>query len=68
MKKIIATVLALSAICCVVLPQEKQAEAQVPYSWYCCDANYNHRCTMNAAYPVGSQCFCYGQGYGVVCL
>lgn len=67
MKKVIAVVLALAALVCVVAPVQK-AEAQVVYSNYCCDGYGNHRCVMaNGPFPIGSSCFCNGQGYGVVC-
>lgn len=44
------------------------AEAQVIYSNYCCDGAGVHRCVMvNGPFPIGTSCFCNGQGYGVVC-
>lgn len=34
----------------------------------CCDQFGNSRCQMvNGPQPIGSSCFCYGQGYGWVC-
>lgn len=34
---------------------------------YCCDGNGVRRCVINPS-PVGTGCFCYGQGSGWVCL
>ena len=34
---------------------------------FCCDMWGNRRCMLISTIPVGSQCFCPGQGYGVAC-
>lgn len=66
MKKLFAVLFAAFVGIAVIGPQS--AEAQVVYSNYCCDGLGNHRCVMNnGPFPVGSSCFCYGQGGGVVC-
>jgi hypothetical protein len=66
MKKIITFVVAMSAIVCVA-GSEKQAEAQVPVGMYCCDGMGYRRCILDAWYPLGSICYCYGQGNGWTC-
>ena len=35
--------------------------------YYCCDQFGNRRCQLVQPLPVGSSCFCFGQGYGYVC-
>lgn len=50
----------------VVLGLTPVAQAQVPYGFYCCDGYGVRRCEINPS-PIGSQCFCYGQGYGITC-
>jgi len=35
--------------------------------YYCCDQFGNRRCRLVQPMPVGSSCFCFGQGYGYVC-
>lgn len=34
---------------------------------FCCDAFGNRRCQLVEPMPLGSSCFCIGQGWGVVC-
>lgn len=34
---------------------------------YCCDGFGVRRCPLEYQLPVGSQCFCLGQGYGTTC-
>ncbi|HVI40879.1 MAG TPA: hypothetical protein VM577_09480 [Anaerovoracaceae bacterium] len=41
---------------------------QVPYGFYCCDGMGVRRCVMPVAAPIGTGCFCNGQGYGLTCL
>lgn len=43
-------------------PQPEQA-----LGGYCCDSAGYRRCVINPS-PVGTSCFCYNQGYGVVCF
>lgn len=44
------------------------AEAQVVVlGGYCCDAYAVHRCWLGQLGPVGTACFCLGQGYGWTC-
>jgi hypothetical protein len=46
-------------------PGPQPAPAQLPY---CCDAFGNRRCVIGVnSGPIGSPCFCAGQGYGVTC-
>lgn len=40
---------------------------QVGWGGYCCDAWGYRRCILDAYYPLGSGCFCFGQGNGWVC-
>jgi|GEM_PF-2441191 len=52
-------------------PQENQSEQLAPpapqMGYYCCDQFGNRRCQLVQPLPVGSSCFCFGQGYGYVC-
>jgi len=34
---------------------------------YCCDQFGNRRCLLFQPVPVGSPCFCVGQGWGIAC-
>lgn len=34
---------------------------------WCCDTWDNKRCQLVSPVPVGSSCFCPGQGYGYAC-
>lgn len=67
MKKFISGLVVLAALVAFAAPEHK-AEAQVVYSYSCCDSAGNVRCLLNnGPFPIGNTCFCYGQGYGVVC-
>jgi hypothetical protein len=66
MKKFLS-ILFVTFIGLVTLAPEQKAEAQVIYGAYCCDAYNVRRCTINPS-PVGSACYCYGQGYGWTCI
>ena len=46
---------------------EQKAEAQIIWGNVCCDAWNRGRCWLDNYYPIGSGCFCYGQGNGWVC-
>jgi len=67
MKKIVIALFTLLAIGSVTLTSEPKAEAQVPVGRACCDANGYTRCILPDFWTLGSACFCYGQGYGLVC-
>lgn len=41
---------------------------QVPYGYYCCDHGGYRRCVLNIPAPVGSMCYCFGQGSGYTCF
>ncbi len=49
--------------------QQGQSPAPPPpqLGYYCCDQFGNRRCTLVQPLPLGSSCFCFGQGYGYVC-
>ncbi len=34
---------------------------------FCCDQFGNRRCGLVQPFPLGSSCFCFGQGYGYTC-
>ncbi len=65
MKKIISALFAI-AISIVVMAPATNAEAQFSTN-RCCDGNGVVRCFMPVMAPVGSSCFCFGQGGGMVC-
>lgn len=45
-----------------------EARAQsVPVGAYCCDQYAARRCVLDFLAPVGSSCFCRGQGWGWAC-
>lgn len=67
MKKFITGLFAILAISAVTITSEPKADAQIVYGRICCDGYGNGRCVLDAWYPINSGCFCYGQGYGVVC-
>jgi hypothetical protein len=67
MKKLISSILIALFVGIVVIAPSDTAQAQVAYSNRCCDGNGIIRCTMGAFWPIGSGCFCYGQGSGWVC-
>jgi len=67
MKKLISSILIALFVGIVVIAPSAPAEAQVVYSNRCCDGNGTIRCLMNVVGPIGSGCFCYGQGNGWVC-
>jgi hypothetical protein len=46
---------------------DKPKPEQVIYTRKCCDGGGTVRCIIDNWVPVGSGCFCYGQGYGVAC-
>jgi hypothetical protein len=46
------------------VPQVPQVQT---YGQWCCDTFGNVRCGGNQIVPLGSSCFCQGQGVGVVC-
>ena len=52
-------------------PQQDRPESLSPSApqtgYYCCDQFGNRRCQLVQPLPVGSSCFCFGQGYGYVC-
>jgi hypothetical protein len=52
-------------------PSQDQSQGQTPGpsgGHQCCDAFGNARCSIsNGPLPMGSSCFCYGQGYGLIC-
>lgn len=50
-----------------VYHSEKTVPEQVPYGYYCCDAQGWRRCMLPGPAPLGAGCFCYGQGYGFTC-
>lgn len=74
MKKIIATILCVGSILAMGCFQEPikitedKREAQVIYGQYCCDNSGYRRCVLGSPLPVGSGCWCYGQGGGWTCL
>lgn len=65
MKKLISLVLFGALAFCFF--GSAPAEAQVPYGGYCCDAAGYRRCVLPGFAPVGTGCFCYGQGTGWTC-
>lgn len=69
MRKIFAfVILCLGVLASTSLRTAEAAPAQViVVSNICCDAYGNQRCRLNGYFPVGSGCFCYGQGSGWVC-
>jgi len=51
-------------------PKDQPGSASPPapqMGYYCCDQFGNRRCRLVQPMPVGSACFCFGQGYGYVC-
>jgi len=66
MKKLFTILFALAIGVAIIAPEQK-AEAQPIYGGFCCDAAGFRRCVINLS-PVGSPCFCYGQGSGWCCL
>ena len=66
MKKIISLILASLFIGIVVIAPSSPAQAQV-LSNRCCDYSGTIRCIMGAYGPLGTECFCFGQGTGVIC-
>ena len=64
MKKLIGLLLA-GCIFAIVIPPLQEAKAQI-YTNRCCDAGGFVRCVINPS-PLGTSCFCYGQGWGVTC-
>ena len=68
MKKVIGAILTALVLTAVVAPEHKADAQVVVYSNRCCDSYGYVRCILvNGAFPVGSACFCQGQGYGTVC-
>lgn len=67
MKKLFGIVLFGAFAYCMFGVVEKSADAQVAYGAYCCDAGGYRRCVLPAYAPVGTGCFCYGQGTGWTC-
>lgn len=65
-KKTVALCLALVALASVTVPSTP-ADAQVVLSRKCCDASGQVRCIINEWAPVGTGCYCFGQGNGYVC-
>ncbi len=65
MKKIITALVALAIGVAIIAPSQN-AEAQIMTN-RCCDLSGVVRCTMPVMAPVGSGCFCFGQGNGIVC-
>jgi len=47
--------------------QEQASPQEQNIGMFCCDAFGNRRCGGNMTLPLGSSCFCPGQGYGIVC-
>lgn len=56
---------------CVIAPKasaiSKPSITEQVYGAYCCDASGVRRCILQFPVPIGSSCFCYGQGYGFTC-
>lgn len=49
-------------------PQEERMSPQDQQTgMWCCDTFGNRRCGGNISLPLGSSCFCPGQGFGIVC-
>jgi hypothetical protein len=48
-------------------PSPRPAPPAQGVGGYCCDAVGVRRCVMPGFAPIGSACFCYGQGDGWVC-
>jgi hypothetical protein len=67
MKKIIAGLFAVLVVGAVTLASEPKADAQVAVGRVCCDGYGLGRCVLPDFWVLGSACYCYGQGYGVVC-
>ncbi len=76
MNKLVKSLVALAgfaAFAFVMIGKDLPANAspaepeQVIYGGFCCDANMIRRCIIPAS-PLGSPCFCYGQGGGTTCL
>jgi len=66
MKKTLTFALALIGLGLALSSTPRQAEAQ-PLGQYCCDSWGYRRCIIDPS-PVGTICFCYGQGSGTVCF
>jgi hypothetical protein len=49
------------------VPDASYSPATPQYANYCCDVFGNRRCILVEPVPVGSPCFCLGQGEGVAC-
>ncbi len=49
------------------VPDTSYSPATPQYANYCCDVFGNRRCILVEPVPVGSPCFCLGQGEGVAC-
>ena len=67
MKKIISLIITILAVVGCGITQDTR-EAQVIYGQFCCDGGGVRRCILNTPLPIGSGCFCYGQGNGYTCL
>lgn len=65
MKKYLVVILSVSLFGIVLFGSSKDAQSQ-PLASYCCDGYGVRQCVINPSYP-GSQCFCYGKGYGFAC-
>lgn len=48
-------------------PDTSYTPATPQYVNYCCDIFGNRRCLLVEPVPVGSPCFCPGQGEGIAC-
>lgn len=48
-------------------PATTQVPAAPQMGSFCCDQFGNRRCTLVQPVPLGSPCFCPGQGYGYTC-
>ena len=52
-------------------PPDYQGQTPAPpppqVGYFCCDQYGNRRCSGTQPFPLGSSCFCPGQGYGYTC-
>lgn len=66
MKKLFTGIVAF-ALCLAIVAPERQADAQVVVTNRCCDTANVIRCFTPTVAPLGTPCFCYGQGNGHSC-
>lgn len=68
MKKVISVfIFGLMVVGLGVTAKADEAVPEQAYGGYCCDAWGVKRCVLQYPAPLGSGCYCYGQGNGYTC-